>query len=117
MVELKQLEEKAKGANITLPKQSRFYSRMRAARATDAKYVRIDRIADEAYRLDHDPDEHEVLDTGDERIAATDAALSRFESAVGGAWVDALDDEVSDEAVTEMDDEAQERLRDLGYLE
>jgi arylsulfatase A-like enzyme len=117
VVELKQLEEKATAAGITLPKESRFYSRMRAARATDAKYVRIDRIADEAYRLDRDPDEHESLDTSEERVAATEAALSRFESAVGGAWVDALDDEVSDDTVAEMDDEAQERLRDLGYLE
>jgi hypothetical protein len=93
---------------------------MRAARRPDAKYVRIDRIADEAYRLDRDPTEQENLyHTGDadEAVAATEAALSRFEAAVGGAWTDALDDDVSDGAVAEMDDDAQERLRDLGYLE
>jgi arylsulfatase A-like enzyme len=121
VVELKQLEEKATAAGITLPTESRFYSRMRAARTTDSKYVRIDRIADEAFRLDRDPDEHENLVTADaeidETVAATEAALSRFEASVGGAWVDALDDDVSDDTVSEMDDEAQERLRDLGYLE
>jgi hypothetical protein len=102
---------------ITLSKESRFYSRMRAARRPDAKYVRIDRIPDEAYRLDRDPDETEPVTTDDDAIAATEAALSAFESNVGGAWTDALDDEVSDEAVAAMDDEAQDRLRDLGYLE
>jgi arylsulfatase A-like enzyme len=120
VVELKQLEEKATAAGITLDTESRFYSRMRAARRPDAKYVRIDRIADEAYRLDRDPTEQENLyHTGDadEAVAATEAALSRFEAAVGGAWTDALDDDVSDGAVAEMDDDAQERLRDLGYLE
>ena len=117
VVELKQLEEKAKSAGITLPTDSRFYSRMRAARRPDAKYVRIDRIPDEAYRLDRDPDELESLTTDNEAVAATEAALSAFEEHAGGAWTDALDDEVSDDTVEEMDDEAQDRLRDLGYLE
>ncbi|MBB6647317.1 sulfatase [Halobellus ruber] len=118
VVELTQLEEKAADAGIDLPNESRFYSRMRAARRVDAKYVRIDRIDDEAYRLDRDPGETENLaDGNDAAVAATEAALSAFESAVGGAWTDALDDDVSDDTVEEMDDEAQERLRDLGYLE
>ena len=118
VVELNQLEEKAAAAGITLPSESRFYSRMRAARRTDAKYVRIDRIDDEAYRLDEDPGETENVAAGDDPvIEAADATLAAFESAIGGAWTDALDDDVSDDAVDEMDDEAQERLRDLGYLE
>ena len=118
VVELKQLEEKASEAGITLPRESRFYSRMRAARRPDAKYVRIDRIPDEAYRLDRDPGETDpVTDDDDEAVVATEAALRRFEDSVGGAWTDALDDEVTDDSVAEMDDEAQERLRDLGYLE
>jgi arylsulfatase A-like enzyme len=118
VVELKQLEEKAAAAGITLPTDSRFYSRMRAARRTDAKYVRIDRIDDEAYRLDTDPDETENLaGTDDDAIEATEETLAAFESAVGGAWTGALDDDVDDGAVEEMDAEAQERLRDLGYLE
>jgi arylsulfatase A-like enzyme len=117
VVELKQLEEKASDAGITLPTDSRFYSRMRAARRPDAKYVRIDRIPDEAYRLDRDPGEEEMASTDDEVVAATEAALSAFETHAGGAWTDALDDEVSDDTVSEMDDEAQDRLRDLGYLE
>lgn len=120
VVELKQLEEKASSAGITLPEDSRFYSRMRAARRTDAKYVRIDRIPDEAYRIDDDPEETENVvdaDTGDEAIAETEAALAEFEDAIGGAWTDALDTDVSDDSVDQMDDEAQDRLRDLGYLE
>ncbi|SFR32764.1 sulfatase [Halogeometricum limi] len=118
VVELKQLEEKASAAGITLPEDSRFYSRMRAARRTDAKYVRIDRIPDEAYRLDEDPGETENLaGSDDDRIEATEAALSAFESNVGGAWTDALDADVSDDSVESMDEEAQDRLRDLGYLE
>ncbi|SDL92406.1 Arylsulfatase A [Halogranum gelatinilyticum] len=120
VVELKQLEEKAKDAGITLSEQSRFYSRMRAARRTDAKYVRIDRIEDEAYRLDEDPEETENLADAtetDDIIAETEAMLAEFESAIGGAWDSADDAEVTDEAVQEMDEEAQERLRDLGYME
>ncbi len=118
VVELKQLEEKAAEAGIDLPQDSRFYSRMRAARRTDAKYVRIDRIPDEAYRLDTDPGETTNLaGEGDERIEATESALSTFESNTGGAWDEALDEDVSDDSVEQMDEEAQERLRDLGYLE
>ena len=118
VVELKQLEEKAASAGISIPEESRFYSRMRAARRTDAKYVRIDRIDDEAYRLDADPDETDnVAGAGDPEIEAVSETLGDFESAVGGAWTDALDDDVSDDAVDEMDDEAQERLRDPGDLE
>jgi arylsulfatase A-like enzyme len=118
VVELTQLEEKAADAGIDLPPDSRFYSRMRAARRIDAKYVRIDRIDDEAFRLDTDPGEIDNLAGGDDpAIGQTEAVLSAFESAAGGAWTDALDDDVSDDAVEEMDDEAQERLRDLGYLE
>jgi arylsulfatase A-like enzyme len=118
VVELKQLEEKAADAGISLPRESRFYSRMRAARRPDAKYVRIDRIPDEAYRLDGDSGETDPVTTDDELVAATEGALRRFEEGVGGAWTDALEDhEVSDDTVSEMDDEAQERLRDLGYLE
>ncbi|KAB1197649.1 MULTISPECIES: sulfatase [Haloferax] len=118
VVELKQLEEKASSAGIDLSEDSRFYSRMRSARRVDAKYTRIDRIPDEAHRLDSDPDETENLaDSDDEAIAETEAALSAFEDAIGGAWTDALDTDVSDDSVDQMDDEAQERLRDLGYLE
>jgi arylsulfatase A-like enzyme len=118
VVELKQLEEKAAAAGVTIPEDSRFYSRMRAARRTDAKYVRVDRVDDEAYRLDADPDETRNLAAGDdEAVQAAEAALARFESLAGGAWTDALDDDVDDGAVADMDAETQERLRDLGYLE
>jgi len=118
VVELKQLEEKASAAGIDLPEDSRFYSRMRAARRPDAKYVRIDRIDDEAYRLDADPDETtNVAGADDGAITATEGVLADFEADVGGAWTGAADADVTDDAVADMDDDAQERLRDLGYLE
>ncbi|PSQ04568.1 sulfatase [Halobacteriales archaeon QS_6_71_20] len=118
VVELKQLEEKAAGAGIELPEESRFYSRMRAARSADAKYVRIDRIPDEAFRLDADPAEERNLAGGDDdRVAAAEARLGRFEAAAGGAWTDADAAEVTDDSLAEMDEEATERLRDLGYVE
>jgi hypothetical protein len=91
---------------------------MRAARRTDAKYVRIDRIPDEAYRLDEDPGETTNLaGEGDDRIEATEAALSTFESRAGGAWDEAEAAAGSDDALEDMDEVAQERLRDLGYME
>jgi arylsulfatase A-like enzyme len=93
---------------------------MRAARRPDAKYVRIDRTPDEAFRLDSDPDELTNL-VGDldnhPALRETERALAAFEDAVGGAWATADDAEVSDDAVEEFDEETQERLRDLGYLE
>jgi len=118
VVELKQLEEKAAAAGIDLPEDSRFYARMRAARRPDAKYVRIDRIEDEAYRLDDDPGERrDLVDGDDDVVRATERTLATFESRVGGAWAGATDADVTDDAVADMDEEAQERLRDLGYLE
>ena len=118
VVELKQLEEKASAAGIDLPEDSRFYSRMRAARRPDAKYVRIDRIDDEAYRLDRDPEETtDLAGRDDDAIAETERALADFEARVGGAWTGAAAADVTDDAVADMDDDAQERLRDLGYLD
>jgi arylsulfatase A-like enzyme len=122
VVELKQLEQKAAGAGIELDEDSRFYSRMRAARRTDAKYVRNERIPDEFYRLDDDPGE-EVDLAGDARAHATDAdeaaleateaALAAFEDRRGGEWKSVDDDDV----LSEMSDDAKDRLQDLGYLE
>jgi len=118
VVELKQLEEKADAAGIELDEDSRFYARMRAARRADAKYVRVDRIEDEAFRLDEDPGELENLaGADDEKIDEVEAELAVFESEIGGAWTGADDAEVTDEAVEEMDEEIQDRLQDLGYME
>ena len=118
VVELKQLEEKAADAGIELDEDSRFYARMRAARRDDAKYVRIDRIEDEAYRIDEDPGETENLaGTGEEAIAEVEGELAIFENEIGGAWTSAAAGEVSDDSVEEMDEEIQERLQDLGYME
>ena len=114
VVELNQLESKASEAGIDLDADSRFYSRMRAARQPAAKYIRNERIPDEAYRLGSDPAEAEnVADGDDEQVAAAEAALSAFEERVGGEW-----DEVgSDDPLADMDEATKDRLRDLGYVE
>ncbi len=116
LVELNQLESVAASAGIDLDEGSRFYSRMRAARRPDAKYIRNERVPDEAYRLDTDPGELESLAGSDDpAIAETEAALAAFEEHVGGEWkaVDRGDGDVLDD----MGQEAKERLRDLGYVE
>ncbi|MFB6221217.1 MAG: hypothetical protein ABEH90_07240, partial [Halolamina sp.] len=53
----------------------------------------------------------------DEAIDEVEAALASFESDIGGAWTGAAEGEVTDEALEDMDEETQERLRDLGYME
>jgi arylsulfatase A-like enzyme len=114
VVELNQLENKASSAGIELDEQSRFYSRMRAARRPDGKYIRNERIPDEAYRLDSDPDELDnVAREDDPVVAEVEAALSAFEERVGGEWSDVDDDDV----LSDMGDEAKDRLRDLGYID
>ena len=118
VVELKQLEEKAASAGISLSEDSRYYSRMRAARRPDAKYVRVDRIPDEGYRLDEDPDETTNLaGEDDDRVEAVEETLAAFERDVGGAWTGAGGADVGDDSLEEFDEDTQERLRDLGYLE
>ena len=119
VIELHHLEEKADNAGIDLPDDHRAYSRLRAARGTDAKYVRADRIPDEAYRLDEDPEEESPVDPGtDDAVAAAERALARFEKAVGGAWDDPADAAGDpDDALADADEETRERLRELGYLE
>jgi arylsulfatase A-like enzyme len=119
VVELKQLEEKASAAGVALDEDSRFYARMRAARGPSAKYVRVDRTPDEAFRLGEDPGETTNRAAGDDdpALRRAERALAAFEGASGGAWTTADDADVSDDAVDEFDAETQERLRDLGYLE
>src|SRR5699024_9863457 len=113
VVELNQLENKASAAGIELDENSRFYSRMRAARRPDGKYIHNERIADEAYRLDGDPDE--LADrTGDEDpvIAELESALSAFEHDRDD-WGSVEGEEV----LSEMGDDAEQRLEDLGYID
>ncbi|WP_436345436.1 sulfatase [Natronorubrum sp. FCH18a] len=119
VIELHHLEEKASDAGIDLSDDHRAYSRLRAARSTDAKYVRADRIPDEGYRLDEDPDEETPVDgANDEGVAATERALARFEEAVGGAWDDPNETDADEaNALAEADEETRDRLRELGYLE
>ncbi|MFB6207608.1 MAG: sulfatase [Haloglomus sp.] len=113
VVELNQLETKAAEAGIDLEEDSRFYSRMRAARRADAKYIRNERIPDEGYRLDEDPGETETVGTDDPLVAEVEATLAAFEDRVGGEW-----DEVDDgDVLGEMSGDAKSRLQDLGYME
>ncbi|WP_275039786.1 sulfatase [Natrinema gari] len=119
VIELHHLKQKASEAGITLPADHRAYSRFRAARSTDAKYVRADLVADEGYRLDDDPREESPIDPSDDDIvAATERALARFEDAVGGGW-DVPSDPAAGEsdAFAEADAATRDRLRELGYLE
>ena len=115
VVELKQLETKAAEAGITLTEDSRYYSRMRAARRTDGKYIRNERIADEAYRVDEDPGETTPVSPEDDgTIAAAEERLAAFEDRYGGDW-DSMD--VDGDGLDEMSDDAKARLQDLGYME
>lgn len=119
VIELHHLEEKASEAGIELPDDHRAYSRLRAARSTDAKYARADRIPDEGYRLDEDPAESTPVDPVDDGVVAdTERALARFEQAAGGAWIDPSETDAEDaDALAEADEETRDRLRELGYLE
>ncbi|WP_439027910.1 sulfatase-like hydrolase/transferase [Haloarchaeobius sp. DT45] len=114
VVELKQLEQKASAAGITLDTDSRFYSRMRAARRLDGKYIRNERITDEFYRIDADPGETDDRIADDDPVKAeVEATLSEFEDLVGGEWKEVDDDDV----LGDMSDDAKDRLQDLGYIE
>jgi arylsulfatase A-like enzyme len=114
VVELNQLESKAAAGGIDLDRDSRFYSRMRAARRTDAKYVHNERIDDEFYALDVDPGETESRHgEGDPAEAALSEARADCAGRVGGEWGEAPEEGV----LTDMDDETRDRLRDLGYVE
>ncbi|PSQ51410.1 sulfatase [Halobacteriales archaeon SW_8_65_20] len=116
VVELKQLETKADEAGIDLDEESRYYSRMRAARRTDGKYIRNERIADEAYRLDSDPAERDDrIDDPDAVIEEIEATLREFETRVGETWDDEYDPDA--DVLGEMDGTTKDRLQDLGYLE
>jgi arylsulfatase A-like enzyme len=113
VVELNQLENKASAAGIDLPGDSRFYSRMRAARRPDGKYIHNERIADEAYRLDSDPDELDDRHGDDDPIIEElEDALREFERDRDG-WGTVEGEEV----LSEMGDDAKQRLEDLGYID
>jgi arylsulfatase A-like enzyme len=114
VVELNQLESKAAEAGIDIDPESRFYSRMRAVRRTDAKYIHNERIDDEFYRLDIDA--HEMVNRhGEAGPLQTELseALGAFARRVGAEWGDAPEGEV----LSGMDEETRDRLRDLGYVE
>ncbi|MEF8831855.1 MAG: sulfatase [Halobacteriales archaeon] len=117
VVELNQLENKAATAGIDLDEQSRYYSRMRAVRTSEGKYIRNERIDDEFYRLDEDPGETDDRHGEDDPLAADlQGALSAYESRVG-RWESDDDHPSDDEALDGMDEEARKRLEDLGYID
>jgi arylsulfatase A-like enzyme len=113
VVELEQLENKASAAGIDLDEESQFYSRMRASRRPAGKYIRNERIPDEAYRLDRDPSETDPIDAEDSVVAEAEAALARFEEDIGGEW----DEVAGDDVLAVMSDDAKDRLKDLGYID
>ena len=88
---------------------------MRAARRPDGKYIRNERVADEAYRLDADPGETDPVAVDDPAVGAVRDALERFEARAADRW-DA-DAAGAAEALEHIDEEARERLQDLGYME
>ncbi|CAI48564.1 AlkP-core domain protein [Natronomonas pharaonis DSM 2160] len=116
VVELEQLERKAAAAGIELDEDGRFYSRMRAARRPDGKYIRNERLSDEGYRLDSDSGESTEAAADDPIIEATEAALCRFEDRVAVGWDGHTQGDGGD-PLGRMDETAKSRLRDLGYLE
>ena len=121
VVELNQLETKAAEAGIDVPQESRFHSRMRAARRPDGKYIRNERIPDEAYCLETDPGETDPLDVDgrpgndDPVVREVRAALERFEARLGDEWTATTTG--TEAALDQMDDSAKKRLQDLGYTE
>ncbi|ELZ09295.1 sulfatase [Halovivax asiaticus JCM 14624] len=118
LIERHHLEAKASEAGRSLPDDHRSGARQRAARSTDAKYVRADRIPDEGYRLDIDPAETTPVDPEtDEVVAAAERALAWFETAVGGTWDDASGPTDPADVLSDVDDRTRDRLRELGYLE
>ena len=114
VVELNQLESKATAAGVDIDPESRFYSRMRAVRRTDAKYIHNERIGNEFYRLDVDTPEM-VNRHGEASPLETELseALGAFAQRVGAEWGDAPEGEV----LSGMDEETRDRLQDLGYVE
>ncbi|PSP82636.1 sulfatase [Halobacteriales archaeon QS_6_64_34] len=116
VVELRQLEGKASSAGIELDEQSRFYSRMGAARATDETYIHCTRVPDEAYHVGRDPGETENLVGSDDEPDHLKAALFDFVEAVDATWPSEADGADGD-VLSGMDEETKDRLQDLGYLE
>jgi len=117
VVELNQLRQKATAAGISLDEQSRFFSRMRAARRPDAKYIRYDRIPDEAFLLEDDPRERSnVADADHDSLDDAREALRAFEgrTSSGSASGDTGREQAG---VEQMSQAARNRLQELGYIE
>ncbi len=116
IVELQQLESKAKKSNITIDEFSRFHSRMRGIRTKDTKYIKNEKIKDEFYHLDEDPGELEnKIHSNNSSIEHLVTSLSSFELDVGANW-DSITGP-SHDTTSNMDEQVRNRLRDLGYLD
>jgi len=116
VVELNQLERKAAAAGITLDEDSRFYSRMGAARRPDGKFIHNTHIPDEGYLLAEDPGETDNVLDAERAIDALAGALEAFTDEVDATWPDEADG-ADGEVLEDMEDDAKDRLRDLGYLD
>lgn len=116
IIELRQLESKARKSNIILDKNSRFYSRMRAIRRNDNKYIKNEILSDEFYNLIEDPDELiNKLTPVDDNVDNLKSHLHKFEKQIGANWESFSD--VNHDTTSDMDENVRDRLRDLGYLE
>ena len=117
LIELHHLEQKAAEAGITLPSDHRAYATMRAARSVRAKYVEADKIPDEGFRLDEDPEESSPVDpVDDEAIEGAAQALAAFCDEVGSEWDSTAGPDAAD-PLADADEEVRERLSDLGYVD
>jgi len=116
IVELQQLESKAKKSNITIDENSRFYSRMRGIRTKETKYIKNETIIDEFYQLDEDPCElKNKIHSKNSTIPFLKNSLVSFETATGANWDSNTDP--TEDTTSNMDEQVRDRLRDLGYLD
>jgi hypothetical protein len=117
LIELHHLEQKAAEAGITLPSDHRAYATMRAARSVRAKYIEADKIPDEGFRLDEDPEESSPVDpVDDEAVEGAEQALAAFCDEVGSEWDSTAGPDAAD-PLADADEEVRERLSDLGYVD
>jgi arylsulfatase A-like enzyme len=116
IVELQQLESKAKKSNITLDKHSRFYSRMRGVRTKETKYIKNEIIADEFYQIDEDPNElNNQINSKNSTMDSLTNSLSTFEIKTKASWDSIANPD--EDTTSDMDEQVRNRLRDLGYLD
>jgi hypothetical protein len=89
---------------------------MGAARRPDGKFIHNTHIPDEGYLLAEDPGETDNVLDAERAIDALAGALEAFTDEVDATWPDEADG-ADGEVLEAMEDDAKDRLRDLGYLD